>query len=131
MIEEKKPFVENQGWLASFKNAINGCLYAFKTQRNFRVHLVIALSVIGLGFWLKIGFGKFIFLILAIFLGITVEMANTAFEKTVDLIVEEYHPQAKIAKDLSAGMMLLISIGLALIGFLILFPPLWERLFGG
>jgi diacylglycerol kinase len=57
-------------------------------------------------------------------------MANTAFEKTVDLVTEKYNPKAKIAKDLAAGTMLMASIGLAVLGFLILLPPLFNRIFG-
>jgi len=121
---------KNQSWLKTFKNALNGCFYAFKTQKNFKVHLVLSLLVIFFGFWLKVSFLKFLLLILAISLGLTIEMANTAFEKTIDLIIKEFNPEAKIAKDLSAGMMLLISITLAFLGFLILFPPLWQKLFG-
>jgi len=56
-------------------------------------------------------------------------MGNTAFEATVDLITRDYHPQAKIAKDVSAGMMLVASFGLALLGALILGPSLWQKLF--
>ena len=121
---------KKQGWLASFKNALNGCFYAFKTQRNFRVHLILSFLVIILGFWLKIGLIKFLILTLAISLGLGVEMANTAFEKTVDLVTQEYSPKAKIAKDISAGMMLLVAIGLALIGLLILLPPFYQKIAG-
>jgi len=70
-----------------------------------------------------------LFLVLAVFLGFTVEMLNTTVEKLVDLITEEYHPTAKIIKDLSAGVMLVVSVGIAVIGFLVLFPPLWQRFF--
>lgn len=115
-------------WLTTFKNAFNGCFYAFKTQKNFKIHLGLSLFVLILAVWLKISLTKFLFLVLAITFGLTAEMVNTAFEKTVDLITEEYHPKAKIAKDVSAGMMLVVSIGLAILGALILLPPLWQKL---
>ena len=114
----------------AFKNALEGCFYAFTTQRNFIVHFSLSLVVIILALWLKVSLEKFLFLILAIFLGLTIEMANTSLEKMVDLITEKYHPKAKIVKDVAGGMMLLASLGLAMIGFLILFPPLWQKLFG-
>lgn len=117
-------------WLTTFKNAFNGCFYAFRTQKNFKVHLVLSLLVLILAVWLEVSLTKFLFLILAITFGLTIEMANTAFEKTVDLITEKYHPKAKIAKDVSAGMMLVVSIGLAVLGALILLPLLWQKLLG-
>lgn len=117
-----------KNWFVTFKNALEGCLYAFRTQKNFKVHFFLSFLVITFAFWLGIPFEKFLFLIFAIIFGLTIEMANTAFEKTVDLITEKYHPKARIAKDVSAGMMLLASVGLAILGVLILLPPLWRKL---
>jgi diacylglycerol kinase (ATP) len=123
-------FINHKSWKAAFKNAFEGCFYAFTTQRNFIIHLILSLLAIILAWWLKISFERFLFLIFAIVFGLTIEMVNTAFEKTIDLITEEFNLKAKIAKDLAAGMMLLVSLGLAIIGFLILFPPLWTKLVG-
>lgn len=120
----------NSSWLKVFQHALAGCDYAFRTQRNFKVHFFLSFLVLILSLWLEISFERFVFLLLAIFFGLTVEMGNTVFEKTVDLITEKYSPKAKIAKDVSAGMMLIASLGLALIGFLILFPPLIIKLAG-
>jgi len=117
----------NQNWWQSLKNAINGLIFAFKTQRNFKVHLVISFLVLIFSFWLPISLEKFLFLLLAIFLGLTVEMANTAFEKTLDAVNGNYDPKIKIAKDVAAGMMLLMAVGLALIGLLILLPPFLAK----
>ena len=68
------------------------------------------------------------FLLLVILFCLTIEIANTVFEKTVDLITDEWNPKAKLAKDLAAGMMLMASIGSLIIGFLILLPPLLAKL---
>jgi len=118
----------NQNWWQSLKNAINGLIFAFKTQRNFKVHLVISFLVLIFSFWLPISLEKFLFLLLAIFLGLTVEMANTAFEKTLDAVNGNYDPKIKIAKDVAAGMMLLMAVGLALVGLLILLPPFLAKI---
>jgi len=120
--------MKNQNWWQSFKNAINGLVFAFKTQRNFKVHLVISLLVLIFSFWLSIEVEKLLFLLLAIFLGLTVEMANTTFEKTLDAINGNYDPKIKIAKDVAAGMMLLMAVGLALIGLIIFFPPFLTKI---
>jgi diacylglycerol kinase len=120
--------MKNQNWWQSFKNAINGLVFAFKTQRNFKVHLVISFLVLIFSLWLSISLENFLFLLLAIFLGLTVEMANTAFEKTLDAVNGSYDPKIKIAKDVAAGMMLLMAVGLALIGLLILLPPFLAKI---
>jgi len=119
--------MRNQNWWQSFKNAINGLIFAFKTQRNFKVHLVISILVLIFSLWLSISLEKFLFLLLAIFLGLTVEMANTAFEKTLDAVNGNYDPKIKIAKDVAAGMMFLMAVGLALVGLLILLPPFLAK----
>ena len=82
MIEEQK--WHNKNVEDAFKNAINGCHYAFTTQRNFKIHFLIALLVVGLSVWLQIPLERFLILILAIIVGLTVEMVNTVAEKTVD-----------------------------------------------
>ena len=120
--------MRNQNWWQSFKNAINGLVFAFKTQRNFKVHLVISFLVLIFSLWLSISLENFLFLLLAIFLGLTVEMANTAFEKTLDAVNGSYDPKIKIAKDVAAGMMLLMAVGLGLIGLLILLPPFLAKI---
>ncbi len=129
MFGRKKDF-KNNNWFDVFANAANGCVYGLKTQKNFKIHLLLSLLVLLLAQWLQIPFERFLLLIMAIIFGFTVEMANTAFEKTVDLVTEKYNPKAKIAKDLAAGTMLMASIGLAVLGFLILLPPLFNRIFG-
>jgi len=121
--------MKNGSWGKTFKNALSGCWYAFTTQKNFIVHFIISLIVLLLALWLQVSYERFLFLVLAVFLGFTLEMVNTTMEKVVDLITEKYHPTAKIVKDLSAGVMLIVSVGVAVIGFLVIFPPLWRRFF--
>lgn len=121
--------LKNGSWRQTFRNALTGCWYAFTTQKNFIIHFILSLFVLLLALWLQISYERFLFLVLVIFLGFTMEMINTMVEKMVDLITEKYHPMAKIIKDLSAGVMLVVSVGIAVIGFLVIFPPLWQRFF--
>lgn len=113
---------KDKSWIKTFKNALEGCSYAFRTQRNFQVHLIISVSVVILALMLKVTPIEFSVLILAIIFGWVVEMANTAIEKTVDLITEEFHPKAKIAKDVSAGMMLIAAVGLSILALVVFLP---------
>lgn len=106
----------------SFKFAFEGLAYAFRTQRNFKVQLVLGLLAIVLG--LSFGFSRMEWLILlfCICLVLAAELANTVVEIVVDLVTSEIHPKAKLAKDLSAGVVLLTAIFVLLIGFLLFLP---------
>lgn len=125
MIKKKS----QRSWREVFASAFAGLFYAFSHERNFKVHGLISLAVVALSWWLKISLERFLILLLAIIIGFSLEMANSVFEAIVNLITEEYHPQAKVAKDVAAGTVLLAAFGLALIGFLILLPPLWQKIF--
>ena len=124
-----KPVTKNQSWGDVFKHAGEGMLVAFSSQKNFRIHFILAVSSLILAILLSVSFEKIIILIFAITFGLTVETLNTALEKAVDLVTSEYHPLAKAAKDISAGAMLIVSIGTSVIGLMILLPPLWQRFF--
>ncbi|MBI5465148.1 diacylglycerol kinase family protein [Candidatus Gottesmanbacteria bacterium] len=112
----------------SFKNAFAGLYYAITSQPNFKVHCFLALVALMAGFFLRASFVEMTILILTIIIGLAVEMANTAIESVTDLVTEEWRESAKIAKDVSAGMMLLTAAGAVLVAFLILGPKIAERL---
>jgi diacylglycerol kinase len=127
MIEQ---ITKNRNWGDVFKNAFSGAVNALSSQKNFKIHLSVSFLVLVMGLWLKVSILEMAILVFAITLGLAIETINTAFEKTVDLVTSEYHPLAKAAKDISAGAMLIVSIGMAIIGILILFPPLWQKILG-
>ncbi len=113
----------------SFKNALNGIIWAFTTQPNFRVHMILTILALIFGFWLKVSYVEMTILTLTIVFGLGCEMINTSIEAMTDLITTEYKLQAKIAKDVSAGMMLLVSIGTVIVACLIFIPRIWLILF--
>ncbi len=113
-----------KNWIQSANVAIEGIIYAVKTQRHMRYHFFIAAAALILGLFLNISRIEFIVLSLAIVLVLVAEMLNTAIEVTVDMISQRYHPRAKIAKDIAAGVVLVASIGAVTMGYLILYPAL-------
>lgn len=108
----------------SFKAAFSGLFWAWRTQPNFRVHFVLAAGALGLAWFLNISRLETLIIIFTIILGLTAEMINTALESMTDLITAEYRQQAKIAKDVSAGMMLTVAIGAVIIVIVIFWPYL-------
>jgi diacylglycerol kinase len=114
--------------LASFRYAFAGLAYVLRTQRNMWIHAVIAIGVVVLGLWLGLSLVEWALLVLTIALVFTAETANTIVETTIDLITQEHHPLAKVAKDVAAGAVLLSAMAAVVIGLLILGPRLWARL---
>lgn len=112
----------------SFKNAFAGLFYAFRTQPNFTVHLAFAALAITTGLLLQISYLRMVALITMIAIVLAAEMINTAIESVTDLITSEWRKEAKIAKDVSAGMVLLTAIGAVTVACLLLLPPLFERI---
>ena len=111
----------------SFKNAWAGILWAFKTQPNFRVHVVLSLLALALAGYLKITTTEAAVIVFTIVLGLTSEMINTSLETMTDLITREWRPEAKIAKDVAAGMMLITAMG-AIIIAIVIFTPYLVRI---
>lgn len=115
--------------MKSFGYALSGIWYAFKYNQNLRIHFVAAILVIELSIIFHVTpFEKGI-LGLMILLVMCTEMVNTAIEQMTDLITKEHREEAKIAKDVSAGMVLLTAIGSVIVGILI-FIPYILRFFG-
>ncbi len=113
-------------FIAGFGYAFSGLWYALRTQRNARVHVAIAILAILLGIILHISAVEFAMIFVAITAVFMAEMFNTVFELCIDLASPEYHPLAKIAKDVSAGAVLLSAILAVVIGLFVFGPHLWA-----
>ncbi len=116
----KKPGKRQQATVRSFNHAYRGMVYAVRTQRNMRFHVVAAIVVLVLSVLLGVSKLELALLVLVITLVLITEMFNTAMEFAVDLVTTEYHPLAKLAKDVAAGAVLVSSIGAVLVGYLVL-----------
>jgi diacylglycerol kinase (ATP) len=109
----------------SFKFAWQGVAYAFVTQRNFRIDVVVGAIVLGLSLYLQIPKAELAIVSLTIALVMVLELLNTALEAVVDLTVgREYHELAKIAKDCAAGAVLISAIAAVTVAGVLLLPRL-------
>lgn len=108
--------------LMRFVYAFYGIVHGYQTERNFRFHVFAAIVVMLLAFFFQITRVEWILIIFAIGMVMCAELLNSAIERVVDLVTEDYHELAKAAKDLAAGAVLLISITAALIGICIFVP---------
>lgn len=114
----------------SVKNCLDGISYVTKNEKNFKREIVLGIIALILSYILKIDKIEFIIVLTMICLVLTTEIINTAIERTVDLVTKEYHELARIAKDVSAGSVLVTSIFALIIGIIIFIPKIITLLGG-
>ncbi len=110
--------------ILSFKYAFEGFVAALKEEPNLKFHLLAGITVLLASYILKISKQDFVIIILVTGFVIAVELTNTAIEAVVDELIKEQHPGAKLAKDISAGAVLVAAITAAILGILIFLPYL-------
>ena len=120
--KKRKFKVKSKKIINSFKYAIQGVLSSFKTERNMKIHFFIMLLVIIAGIVFKINKYEWIICILCFAIVISGELLNTAIETIVDMVMPYKNEKAKLAKDISAGAVLVLAIGSAISGLIIFIP---------
>jgi diacylglycerol kinase (ATP) len=105
--------------LESFNFAFEGIIHVLRTQRNLRIHLAIAIVVIGAAAALSVQRIELIALLIAIAFVLVAEMINSAIEGVIDLSTTSFDPNAKLAKDIAAGAVLISSITAVAVGYLV------------
>jgi diacylglycerol kinase (ATP) len=121
----KRGFFLREGGLArSFNSALEGIVYALRTQRNVKIHFVVTALVLFASVWLSITKTELILLLITIALVLVTEMINSSLEAVLDLAVERYHPLARVAKDVAAGAVLFATLNAVVVGYLIFFEAL-------
>lgn len=116
--------MKNRNLIESFNYAVTGIISAIKTERNMKIHYFIAITVILASLFFDFSRLEFLMLFFTISLVFITEMINTAIEKTIDLITEEYHPLAKLVKDIAAGAVLIAAINSVVVAYLLFFDRL-------
>ena len=124
--KSKKPKAEdsrlyNKNFIQACSNAVNGIVYCTTTQTNIRKQLVLGVIVMILSLFYDFSTAEFLCLTFAVFFVIFAEMLNTAIETIVDLLVDVYHPKAKIAKDVGAGAVVLTACNAIIVAYFLFF----------
>ena len=113
-------------FLRSFLYASQGFRYLLKNEQNFLFHLIAGFVVVIAGFLLGLSAVKMCLLLTVIGIMLSLEALNTGIERTIDLITEDEHPIAKVAKDVSAAAVFLFAVISVIIGFLLFFEPIAQ-----
>ena len=106
--------------IQSISNAIRGLKLALSSQRNFRIELFVAVIVILVALFLKFSITDLCLLILMITLVLVCEIINSVIEFTLDAVYKNnYSKLVEMAKDMSAGMVLIVAIISCIFGILL------------
>ena len=122
--DERKRQKGIKKFLLSFSYPIKGLKYAYRNEQNLAVDVGISLLVLIAGFIFQLQHYEWIIIVMTIAVVIAGELINTAIEAVVDLVTEEYHPLAKVAKDTSAAAVFILAIMAAVVGIIIFLPKL-------
>ena len=111
----------------SFRFAWRGIAHGFRTEQNFRFHVIAAVIAAAAGWVTGLSPSEWMIVILLSGGMFALELINTAIERVVDLVSPEHHPLAGQAKDAAAGAVLVFAVASAVIGCVI-FIPKWLNL---
>jgi len=118
----------SQNRASSLGYALAGWLYMLRRQKNTRIQAVASVVVFAVAAWLNVSPIEWAILILAITIVWMAEFINASVEAAINLTTREYHPMAKVAKDVASAAVLLGVVASVVIGVIILAPPLLVRL---
>lgn len=103
--------MKNKSLSNSFRNAWQGVRHAAAHERNFKIHITLAILAVACCIAFRVEIAMFLWVVYAIFSVLSMELLNTAVEAVTDLVCgQKQHPLAKIAKDTAAGAVLLSAV---------------------
>jgi len=111
--------MQARNFIESFNAAVEGFIYVLRTERNMRFHFLAAFFFVLMGVYLNFSATELLILTTMIALVLITEMMNTAMELIVDMIKSEFHPIARIIKDVAAGAVLLSAINAIIVGYIL------------
>jgi diacylglycerol kinase (ATP) len=118
---------KSKSLIESFNFAFEGIIHSLRTQRNLRLHFLIATGVIVAAVAFDVSRLELIVLFISISFVLIAEMLNSAIEAAVDVASTSFDPLAKLAKDVAAGAVLIASINAVAVGYLIFSGDVAER----
>lgn len=103
---ERSRHAPERDWIKNVAYAVQGVTYAWRTERNFRLEVLLGAAALTLT--LVLG-ADLVPILLCCALVLTLELVNTALEALVDLVSPTFHPLARVVKDVAAGAVLIAS----------------------
>jgi diacylglycerol kinase (ATP) len=117
-------FVQNRA--RSFAYAGAGIWHVIRFERASWIHGAATVTAFGTGIILHISAQDWRWIIFAVLVVWSAEAFNTAIESLCNLLSPQPNEHVRIAKDVGAGAVLVISIGAAITGVLTFLPYVAE-----
>jgi diacylglycerol kinase len=111
--------------IKSFGYAFAGIYELFKSEPNARIHFLATICALIAGVLLRISTSEWCIILVLIALVWATEAFNTVIEKLTDHLFHDYHETARIAKDISAGAVLVCAVVALICGLIIFLPKLF------
>ena len=122
-----KPF-QNHAHHISFRAAVEGLFFVFKTEINMKLIVFFALLAILMSLSLQVSYSEWLIVFVTIMIVFVAEMINSSIEAICDLITQEWNENVKTAKDVAAGTVLLACFFAFIIGLVIFLPKIINLL---
>lgn len=119
---------KNSNFIDSLLVAIHGILFVFKTERNFKIHIIMSLIVFFMSLLFKLNPIEFCIILIMICIVLTLEIINTVIENIMDYLDKNYNEDIKRIKDISAGAVLISAIIAFVVGLIIFVPKIFFLL---
>ena len=113
--------------LDSFNYAFEGIIHVLRTQRNMRLHFLIAFVVVIVALIVNVTKLELIVLLISISFVLIAEMINSAVEAAIDIATTSFDPMAKLAKDIAAGAVLIAAANAVAVGYLVFAGKVADR----
>lgn len=113
--------------LDSFNFAFEGIIHVLRTQRNMRIHFMIAAGVLIAAVAIGVDRLELIALLISVAFVLIAEMINTAIEGAVDVSTTSFDPNAKLSKDIAAGAVLIATVNAVAVGYLVFSEAVQDR----
>lgn len=115
---------QKSGLTKSFKYAFRGIVDAIKSEPNFRIHIIVAITVLVAGKLFGLETTQWLILFLVIYFVLMLEILNTILEKIVDMVSPEVNETARAAKDMAAAAVLLSAVVSVIVGVILFLPKI-------
>lgn len=121
---EHEAWSRNKTFMQAIRHAMHGVAAVVRGEPNIRRQIIIAVGAILVASMLQVSFERMVILLLIIAVVLSTEMMNSALEKLADACLPQYNEAIRLAKDIAAGAVLIVSVAAVLGGIIIFLSQL-------
>ncbi|MBN2755137.1 MAG: diacylglycerol kinase family protein [Candidatus Goldbacteria bacterium] len=107
---------------------LRGLWYGFYTKRNIITTLVILFIYIFTIWYFDVDVIRAVIILFSCLVIIVAEVLNTAIEKVIDVMSPKYNRGLGLAKDISAGAVVVASLAALTVSVILLWKPVLTKI---